>query len=152
MLQATTRWIWRLLIILGVLALLPALGATIVILTFDTEALKPRITAAVEAATGRRLTLGGAISFTASIVPTIAIDDVALANSAGGSAPEMLTARRVELRLALLPLLSRAIDIRSLTIVEPRLLLETDAEGRPNWVIDAVTSPLNGCQCSFCMV
>lgn len=140
------RTLRRLLIILAILVLLPVLGVAVAALTLDTEALKPRIIAAVEAATGRRLALRGPLSFTPALVPTIAIEDVALANSAGGSAPEMLTARRVELRLALLPLLSRAIDIRSLTIVEPRLLLETDAEGRPNWLFAAVrpAMPANG--------
>ncbi|MDB5315394.1 MAG: hypothetical protein JWO24_1238 [Rhodospirillales bacterium] len=136
--QAKPRRIWRrLLIILAIIVVVPVLGATVAILTLDTEALKPRVAAAVEAATGRRLTLSGPISFTTSIVPTIAIEDIALANAAGGSAPEMLTAKRIELRLALLPLLSRRIDIRSLTLVEPRLLLETDAEGRPNWLFAA---------------
>ena len=136
--EAKPRRRWRrLLIILAMLVLLPILSVAVVTLTLDTEALKPRITAAVEAATGRRLELRGPVSFTPALVPTIAIEDVALANTAGGSAPHMLTARRIELRLALLPLLSRAIDIRSLTIVEPRLLLETDAEGRPNWVFAA---------------
>ncbi|MES2712574.1 MAG: AsmA family protein [Pseudomonadota bacterium] len=143
--EAKPRRVWRrLLIILAVLVLLPVLGVAAVVLTLDTEALKPRITAAVEAATGRRLALRGPISFTPALVPTIAIEDIALANIAGGSAPEMLTARRIELRLALMPLLSRAIDIRSLTIAEPRLLLETDAEGRPNWLFAAsrpVTPP-----------
>lgn len=145
--EAKPRRIWRrLLIILAVLALLPVLGVAVVALTLDTEALKPRITAAVEAATGRRLALRGPLSFTPALVPTIAIEDVALANVAGGSAPDMLTARRIELRLALLPLLSRAIDVRSLTIVEPRLLLETDAQGLPNWVFTAArpASPPDG--------
>ncbi|MBR0655718.1 AsmA family protein [Plastoroseomonas arctica] len=140
--QATPRRIWRrLLIVLAIILLLPVASATVLVLTLDTEALKPRITAAVESATGRRLTLSGPISFTTSIVPTIAIDDIALANAPGGSAPEMLTARRIELRLALLPLLSREIDIRSLTLVEPHLLLETDAEGRPNWLFAANRPP-----------
>lgn len=145
--EAKPRRRWRRLsIIIAMLVLLPILSVAVVALTLDTEALKPRITAAVEAATGRRLELRGPLTFTPALVPTIAIDDVALANSAGGSAPEMLTARRIELRLALLPLLSRAIDIRSLTIVEPRLLLETDAEGRPNWVFAAArpATPPNG--------
>jgi AsmA protein len=119
--------------VLAVLVLVPALGIAALLLTLDTDTLKPRIAAAVEQATGRRLTLAGRISIRPALVPTIAIEDIALANMPGGSAPEMFQARRVELQLALLPLISRQIDVRRLTIVEPRLLLETDAEGRANW-------------------
>ncbi|MBR0669407.1 AsmA family protein, partial [Roseomonas hellenica] len=128
------RRLWRWVIgVVAVLVLVPAIGIGALLVTLDTEALKPRIAAAVEQATGRRLTLAGRIAIRPALVPTIAIENIALANMPGGSAPEMLEARRVELQLALLPLISRQIDVRRLTIVEPRLLLETDAEGRPNW-------------------
>ncbi|HEY4251447.1 MAG TPA: AsmA family protein [Roseomonas sp.] len=128
------RRLWRWVIgVVAVLVLVPAIGIGALLLTLDTDALKPRIAAAVEQATGRRLTLAGRIAIRPALVPTIAIEDIALANMAGGSAPEMLQARRVELQLALLPLISRQIDVRRLVVVEPRLLLETDAQGRPNW-------------------
>jgi AsmA protein len=128
------RRLWRWVIgVVAALVLIPAIGIGALLLTLDTEALKPRIAAAVEQATGRRLTLAGKIAIQPALVPTIAIEDIALANMPGGSAPEMLQARRVELQLALVPLISSQIDVRRLTIVEPRLLLETDAEGRPNW-------------------
>lgn len=128
------RRLWRWVIgVVAVLVLVPAIGIGALLLTLDTEALKPRIAAAVEQATGRRLTLTGKIAIQPALVPTIAIEDIALANMPGGSAPEMLQARRIELQLALVPLISRQIDVRRLTIVEPRLLLETDAEGKPNW-------------------
>ena len=39
----------------------------------------------------------------------------------------------MEVELALLPLLSRQVEVRRLLLVEPDILLETDAEGRPNW-------------------
>ena len=58
---------------------------------------------------------------------------MALANAPGGSRPEMARVRRVEVEFALLPLLSRRLDVRRLVLQAPDILLETDAEGRPNW-------------------
>jgi AsmA protein len=87
--------------------------------------------------------LEGPIGVKFSLVPTLTVEGAALANMPGGSRPEMATVRRVELELALLPLLSRAVEVRRLRLVAPDILLETDAEGRPNWVFDrrAVAEP-----------
>jgi AsmA protein len=40
---------------------------------------------------------------------------------------------RVEAEFALLPLLSRRLELRRLVLRAPDILLETDADGRPNW-------------------
>ncbi|MFC7539484.1 hypothetical protein ACFQU2_08465 [Siccirubricoccus deserti] len=58
---------------------------------------------------------------------------MALANMPSGSRPEMLRMRRAEVELALLPLLSRRVEVRRLVLVAPDLLLETDKAGQPNW-------------------
>ncbi|MBV1799345.1 AsmA family protein [Siccirubricoccus sp. G192] len=127
------RWLRWLLIGLAVLLLLPVAALAVLYASFDPEAQKPRIAAAVEQATGRRLTLAGPVGLKLSLVPTVTLQDVALANMPGGSRPEMATARRVEVQMALLPLLSRRVEVRRLVLVAPDILLETDAEGRPNW-------------------
>jgi len=130
----TLRWI---LIGLAALLVLAASGIAVLVLLVDPNALKPRIEAAVEQATGRRLTLAGPVSFSASLVPTVVAQDVSFANIEGGSRPAMVRVGRVELRLALLPLLSQQVDIRRLLLVDPDILLETDRQGRPNWVLTA---------------
>ncbi|MFZ6764310.1 AsmA family protein [Pseudoroseomonas sp. WGS1072] len=95
--------------------------------------LRPRVIAAVEQATGRRLTLGGPVGVKLSLLPTVTLEGVSLANAPGGSRPEMLTARRMEARLALLPLLSRQLAFEHIRLVEPDVLLEVDAAGEGNW-------------------
>ena len=45
----------------------------------------------------------------------------------------MATLDRLQLKLGLLPLLSHRIEIVSLVLIHPDILLETDAAGRPNW-------------------
>lgn len=123
-------------LLLGGVALLvgvPALlwGGTRLLLR--DEVLRPRLIAAVEQATGRRLTLSGPLRIRLSLVPAVTLEGVALSNAPGGSRAEMLTARRVEVELALLPLLQRRLAFESLTLVEPDLLLEVGPEGTGNW-------------------
>ncbi|MBD0270631.1 MAG: AsmA family protein [Acetobacteraceae bacterium] len=124
------RW---LLIVPAVLLVLGAVAVGAAVALFDPEAQKPRIAAAVEAATGRRLTLAGPVGLKFSFVPTVTLEDVSLANMPGGSRPEMARVGRVEAELALLPLLSRRLELRRVVLRAPDILLETDAEGRPNW-------------------
>ncbi|WP_187830072.1 AsmA family protein [Siccirubricoccus phaeus] len=129
------RRIWLRWVLLGlaVLVVVPVAGVAVLLATLDLNAQKPRIAAAVRQATGRELTLAGPISLKPSLVPTLAVEQVALANLPGGSRPQMLEVRQAELELALLPLLSRRVEVRRLVLVGPDIVLETDKDGRPNW-------------------
>lgn len=139
------RWLRWLLIAPAALIALLAVALGVAVASFDPEALKPRIAAAVEARTGRQLTLAGPIGLKFSLLPTVTLQDVSLANMPGGSRPDMARVERVEAEFALLPLLSRRLDLRRLVLRSPDILLETDAEGRPNWAFappgPAPTSP-----------
>ena len=111
------------------------LGALAVVLsTIDTRTLIAPVKAQLERATGRAITLGGEARIGLSLTPTLVLNDVALANAAWGTGKEMVRAKRIEAQVALLPLLSRRIDVVRFTLVEPAILLETDARGRGNWV------------------
>ncbi|MCR0981594.1 AsmA family protein [Roseomonas populi] len=122
------------LIGLGVVVVgLPLAGYAALWAVVRSDAIRPRLEAAVEASTGRRLTLSGPVTLRPALVPTIALEGPVLANAPGGSRPEMLRARRIEAEVALIPLLSREVQIRRIALVEPDLLLEVDAEGRGNW-------------------
>lgn len=87
----------------------------------------------VQRATGRQLEIGGRFDLNWSLTPALVAEDVVFANIAGGSRPEMMKVRRVEAEIGLLPLLTGTVEIRRLVLVEPDLLLETDATGRANW-------------------
>ncbi|MCL4762147.1 MAG: AsmA family protein, partial [Burkholderiales bacterium] len=122
-------------ILLGVVALLAVLvvGAAVVIATIDKRALLAPLEARLEKATGREVTVGGEPRIDLSLTPTLVLEDVAIANAPWGSAKEMLRAKRVEAQVALLPLLSRRIELMRFTLVEPSILLETDRSGAGNW-------------------
>jgi len=132
--MAAPRRRGRLLLVGGIILVgVPALAWGGLNLLLRDSVLRPRLVAAVEQATGRQLTLSGPVGVKLSLVPTITLEGVALANAPGGSRPEMLTARRVEAELALIPLFSRRLDFRHITLIEPDLLLELDAAGNGNW-------------------
>ncbi len=128
------RWGRALLILVLLVILLPLAAGAILYASFDPNTLKPRIAAAVERATGRRLTLAGPISWGFAPAPMLAASRVALANPPGASRAQMLTVRRVEIRVAWLPLLSGQVEITGLRLIGPDLLLERTAQGVPNWV------------------
>jgi uncharacterized protein involved in outer membrane biogenesis len=121
-----------LLIALAVVVAVPVLAAGAVATLVDPSDYKPQIQEAVKRATGRDLGLTGPISVT--FFPLgLEARDVTFANMPGGSRPAMATLGAMEARLALWPLLHRRLDVTSLTLDHPDILLETDAQGRPNW-------------------
>ena len=96
--------------------------------------LKTRLIAEVERASGRTMTVSGPIGVQFSLAPTVVLEDVTLANPPGFSRPEMVKVARVELSLALGPLLQHQIQIDHVALVRPDILLETNQAGVRNWV------------------
>jgi len=125
------KWILFLVIALPVAAVV-AIYATLAGRDFDE--LRRIAESEVRDATGRELRVAGPIDISLSLTPAIALEDVRFANAPGGSGEDMARARRLELQVALLPLLSGEIQVKRFVLVDAELLLETDAEGRPNWV------------------
>jgi AsmA protein len=121
------------LITLAALLVLVVAGGAIVLARFDPDTLKPRIVAAVKAATGRDLALNGPIRLKPSLWPMIEATDVTFANPPGFSRPQMASVAALDLQLDVLPLLHRRLVILRLVLVHPDILLETDAAGRGNW-------------------
>jgi len=139
--RSSMRWRRILVIVIGLLVVLPITGIGVFIATFNPNAWKPRIQNAVMRATGRELSLNGPISLKWSLVPTIEVRDVALANFDGGSRPQMVTAQSIEAEVALLPLLSNRLDIPRLAIIKPDVLIETTQAGRGNWLFTKPATP-----------
>jgi uncharacterized protein involved in outer membrane biogenesis len=108
-----------------------AVGAAALLI--DPSAFKPRIEAAVERATGRTLALRGPIRLAWRLPPGIVATDLALANPPGFSRPEMARIGTLAARVALLPLLSGRVEIESIELTAPDVLLERDTAGHANW-------------------
>jgi uncharacterized protein involved in outer membrane biogenesis len=124
-------WKW---IFIGVGGLILALVvvAYVVVANYDFNALKPRLAQAVKEHTGRELVLGGDVDVKLGLIPAFVVENVSLQNAAWGSRPELARVKRLEMQVALLPLLRREVALQRLLIVEPDILIETDKSGRSN--------------------
>lgn len=92
----------------------------------------------VKLATGRELTVAGPVDLEISLSPSIDLQDVRFANAPWGSRPDMVTIRRLEVEVDLLPLLVGDIIVNRLILESPDILLETDEAGTGNWEVEAV--------------
>jgi len=126
---------------LAALLVLVVAGGAVIALSFDPDSLKPRIIAAVKQATGRDLTLQGRIRLGLSLRPTLVVQDVSFANPPGFSRPQMAMLEQLDAKLSVIPLLSHHVEIDTLVLVKPDIILETDAQGRPNWVFTPEARP-----------
>ena len=128
-----TRFTRKTVIIGVAMLVMVALGAGLFWLTtYDWNYLKPRIAKEVFEVTGRTLTIGGDIDLRIGLRPSIIIKNVRLENSPWGSKPDLWTAQHMEIRVALLSLLSGVLNVNRLSLVDADLLIETDTQGRSN--------------------
>jgi AsmA protein len=96
---------------------------------------------AVENATGRDLTISGNVGVSYWPVLGLRAQDVTLANVEGGLAPAFIAADEIDIGVELRPLLDRQVNVRRLVLQKPRIALEVDAQGRPNWILRPRVSP-----------
>ena len=134
------RIVVRLLNGICAVAGIAVVAVTAAFLLIDPNDYKERLIDAVQDATGRTLTLGGPLTLTRSLWPTLEASDVSLSNLAGGSRPQMVHVERIEGQLALLSLLRHQVDITRLALTGPNILFET-VGGAPNWVFSTSTQP-----------
>jgi len=127
------RLFWRFLAVLGGLLVLLIIAVAIAVWTIDVNDFIAPIQKRVKDATGRDLVIRGGIDFKLSLEPELVIDDVSLSNAEWGKSTQMLTAKRVEAQVKLLPLLQRRFEIVRFKLIDPVIALETDAAGKGNW-------------------
>ncbi|MFQ5345905.1 MAG: AsmA family protein [Mariprofundus sp.] len=98
----------------------------------DVDVYKRQIEQTVEDATGRHLSIG---KMNASLFPWVGVelDDVHLANPTGYAKRDFLSVQRLHVKLALLPLLSKNVEIKHFEVVKPVIYLERRSNGESNW-------------------
>lgn len=117
----------------GIVGLLIVVGLALPALV-DLNGRKPQIVAAVKQATGRDLVIEGPISLSMLPLPQVTVSGVSFSNAPGAKTTAMATVKSVTARPSLLALLTGRLVLAQVTLVEPRISLEVDAQGRPNWV------------------
>ncbi|MCZ6861493.1 MAG: AsmA family protein [Alphaproteobacteria bacterium] len=130
------------LMIAALLLLVTAVGGFAVFLaTADFSDYKDTIAAQIKQATGRNVRIGGKIDADLlSLSPAVVVNDLSIANTNWGTAKAMVRVKRLEVQIALLPLLSGNISVKRMIAIEPTIFLETDAKGQRNWVFSPRTA------------
>jgi len=119
--------------VIAVLVIVLVVAAAVFVYTANYNRHKGLIEKTVMDATGRQLLIKGDLAVAMSLPPELAVNDVTLANAAWGSQPQMAHIGQLRVRIRLIPLLTRQVDITQIRLIDTDLLLETDAGGRANW-------------------
>ncbi|MCW8835914.1 MAG: AsmA family protein [Rhodospirillales bacterium] len=130
------RWIGRMVAVFFVLVAALAVSVLAIIKSTDVNDYRTAITEQAKLLTGRDLVIEGELGIDVSLSPSIVVEGIRFANAPWGSKPEMLFVRRMEARLNLLPLITGDIQVETVVLIEPTVLLEKDASGRGNWIFD----------------
>ncbi len=131
----------RLLIGFAVLVAILIAGLVIGPSFFSWNDHKAEIIAAFHDATGLQLAINGDISLRIIPTPALSVRDIGLAGGGGTGAPDILTLKALEVRVALAPLISGEIQVTSVRLIQPHLMLEVAAGGRANWQFE---TPVTG--------
>ncbi|MEZ5815920.1 MAG: AsmA family protein [Hyphomicrobiaceae bacterium] len=117
---------------LGLVGLI-AVGVGALVLSPPVDLVRARIVAEVERQTGRKLDVASAgVSFASGL--GVSLDRIALSAPPAMGGDALLSAERIDVSLALLPLLlMREVKVDRLTLVKPVLRLRVDREGRRSW-------------------
>ncbi|MBR1605672.1 MAG: AsmA family protein [Alphaproteobacteria bacterium] len=100
---------------------------------FNLNSYKSMIENQVYSMTGREFKINGNAHLGISLIPTLIVEDITLANAAWAEEPNMLTLKKLEIELAILPLLKKQVVINSVDLIEPKIYLEQTKEGMNNW-------------------
>jgi uncharacterized protein involved in outer membrane biogenesis len=99
----------------------------------NANAYKAEIVAEVKKATGRDLVIDGPIDLSLLPTPTATAAGVKFFNVPGSKNPNMVEVKSVTVKLSLPALLVGGLAVSEVTLVEPKIVLEINAEGKPNW-------------------
>ena len=124
------KWVFGLIL---VVLLLVAAAVVVLPMVVDPNDYKPQIEQAAKERLGRDLTIGQDLSL--SVFPWLGIETggVRVGNAPGFKAPVFAEVERLGVKVKLMPLLSRRVEVDTLVLTGLRLNLEKDAKGRTNW-------------------
>ena len=122
------------------LIIIIAIGGYLFVRNFDLNHYKSYVEEIADKQLGRKLAINGNAYLGLSLIPTLIVEDVELANAAWAAQPQMAKIERLEIKLSLMPLLHKQLVIDNVEVVKPEVYLETSAEGKNNW--DFATKPV----------
>jgi uncharacterized protein involved in outer membrane biogenesis len=132
-------------VLIGLVAVGVLLIAAILIAPsfIDWNAYKQQISALVQEATGRQLTIRGNIDVTILPRPALRVEDVRLASIPGAVSPEMIRLPEARISVAFAPLLEGQLAA-VVTLIRPVVNLEKLRDGSGNWDFAKAQAGLSG--------
>ena len=131
----------KLLIGLGVFVVVLLGLAFLGPLFVPTDSIKADIAAEVRKATGRTLSINGALNFRILPKPGVSVDDVALSNAAQGGDTPMVHLDSATVEVALFPLITGNVQVNRIVLRKPDIVLEQYADGTNNWTFVPPETP-----------
>jgi len=99
----------------------------------DLNSFKPQIAAQVKKATGRDLEIDGPVALSLMPVPSVNVTGIRFLNASGSRNANMVEVKSITVKPSVLALLRGDIEMTEVSLVEPRIVLEINAEGKLNW-------------------
>ncbi len=128
---------WKKIVIAAALVFVVLIAALYAFVEFyDFNKFKPLIAKAVKDATGRELNIKGDIEIDFGIRPTIVVEEVSFQNAAWSARPDLGRVKRLEVQMAVWPLILGKFDFAHLVLVEPDVIVEFDSAGTSNFSFD----------------
>ncbi len=120
-------------IVAGALVALVIVALLIIPTFVDLQSYKPRIEKMVSEATGRPFSIGGDIDL--SLFPWVGFStsDIRLGNAPGFKEKDLASVKSVEVRVKLIPLISKDVQVKRFILEGPQIALEKSKSGRTNW-------------------
>lgn len=110
------------------------IGALLIIPSFiDVNKFKPELEKYVSEATGRPLSVGGDVRLSLFPWAGVSFSDLKLGNIPAFTEKDFLTVKSFDVRVKLLPLLFKQVEVDRLVILEPRIFLVANKDGRVSW-------------------
>jgi AsmA protein len=124
------KWIG---IVVGGLIVLVIAALVLIPLFVNVQKYKPEIEKQVATATGRPFSIKGDLKLSLFPWAGVAFSDLSLGSPPGYNEKDMLFIKSFDVRMKLLPLLSKDIQVQRFVVEGPRLALEKNKNGRGNW-------------------
>ena len=120
-------------IIIGCLVVVVIAALLLIPMFVDVQKYKPMLESKVSEATGRPFSVGDDLHLSLFPWAGVSFSDLRLGNPAGFSEKEFVTVKSFEVRIKLLPLLSKDIQIKRFVLNAPHIVLVKNKNGRANW-------------------
>ncbi|HEV8720408.1 MAG TPA: AsmA family protein [Candidatus Binatia bacterium] len=136
----------RALIWVGCFLAIVAIGLTVFIATLDQNRAKKYISAGVSKATGRQLSINGDLRLDLGWISRLSASEIQFQNAGWSKHPQMAEVGLFDVEIDLWQLVRHfRVVLPTVTISQPKVVLEKNAEGSANWefrAAPAVTEPV----------